>query len=195
MNRPRQVPSQLRPQSPLSSLLEYDDDDDVTSPSLLQASSSQLDDGPIRHRQIELLPYDPSTEDKPGSDPEDDILEALVTKSKGDGAATSKSLSKLSPPPVSSKQPMDLPSRLREKRRRTDEDEEDEMLERLVTKNRRLSNASSDENKPRPSPIAAMSAEEGAKKLKLKFSMTRTSDPLTQTPPSSKPDSKDAEKG
>ncbi|KLO19930.1 DUF625-domain-containing protein [Schizopora paradoxa] len=194
MNRPRLVPSQLRPQSPLSSLLDYDDDDDITSPSLLQASSSlnQLGDGPVRHRQIEILPYDPSSEDKPSSDPEDDILEALVTKSKGDGAASAKASSK-SPPP--SKQSMDLPSRLREKRRRSEEDEEDEMLERLATKNRRLGNSASDESKSRPSPVAGKPSEDGAKKLKLKFSMTRTSDQLTQTPPSSKPDSKDAEKG
>ena len=109
LKRPRHVPSQLRPQSPLSSLLDYDDDDDVTSPSLQQGSSSltQLEDGPVQHRQIEIPPYDPSAEEKPSSDPEDDILEALVTKPKGgDGAtAPSKSTPKSSSPPSSTKSP------------------------------------------------------------------------------------------
>ena len=65
------VPSQNRPVSPLSSLLEYEDDEDAASPSSEQIQTEKEPSTPqspvLTHRQIQILPYDPS-QDEP-SDP------------------------------------------------------------------------------------------------------------------------------
>lgn len=93
------VPSQQRPESPLSSLLDYEDDDDIIGPQPANAntnananataSSSRLAQGPSEqkpepptgpvtpYRQIQIPAYDPGEQD-PASDAEDDLLEALV---------------------------------------------------------------------------------------------------------------------
>lgn len=195
--RPMNVPSQQRPQSPLSSLLEYDEDDDITSPRteppnpllagrLPDQNPSSPQSPVLQHRQIEILPYEPS------SDPEDDILESLVSNNakKGDAlvpaskaALTARSTSEGLKP--------------REKRRRPEE-EDDDMLERLTPKNRRLSNSNSSDT---PSPeikdrvVTVKSSDEGPRKLKLKFT-NFASKPALQpviVPPST--DAKDGDNG
>ncbi|KAL5507911.1 PSY2 [Sanghuangporus vaninii] len=188
------VPSQNRPVSPLSSLLEYDDDDDATSPLSEQIRSEKDPSTPqspvLPHRQIQILPYDPS-QDEP-SDPEDELLESLVSK-RSDGQA--------SPPPKS------LPAKLAEKRRRGDD--EDDAFERLAPKNRRLSNASEEASKAAAARARAAATEEAnagktsdenqgqspaPRKLRVKITVSKNSGqqkPTATSPASSKSDSKD----
>ena len=187
-SRPHTVPSQ-RPVSPLSSLLEYDEDDEPTqrqpeastsntllSPHVLENTTITPQSPIIPHRQIQILPYEPSESSDPPGDDVDDILENLVSKK------SIQTLSSQSRIPVPSKSPAPLempPIRSREKRRRRDEDDdEDELLERLVNKSRRLSDASSDEKreaKPKPVIIPKLTEEGPVKKLKLKLTSVKAS--------------------
>lgn len=168
----QQQQQQQRPVTPLSSLLEYEDEDEGAIVIGQGAPTSDEENGGtprspvLPHRQIQILPYDPSSEppvergaeDGEGvsavsptssggasSDPEDDLLEALV--SVPSKSALKVQVRQQMPTPQSSPAdkrksgappPPELP-RLREKRRRGgEEDEEDDMLERLAPKNRRV---------------------------------------------------------
>ncbi|KAH8118659.1 DUF625-domain-containing protein [Phellopilus nigrolimitatus] len=177
--RPMNVPVQQRPASPLSSLLDYDEDDDVPTQTSNQSRPGQEPSAPespvLPHRQIQILPYEPSQVES--SDPEDDLLEALVSKGVDTTSSTRPAGPPKSQPALESAQ-----MRPREKRRRGDDsgDDEDDMLERLAPKNRRLSNASitsnassDDETRAKARATALKPTEDGPKKLKLKFSVSR----------------------
>lgn len=169
--------SQQRPPSPFQSLWGYNDEEDVGSDSPPDKASSTQGAPQGPHRQIEILPYEPSDP----SDPEDDLLEELVSK-KADESTKSEAPS----------------IKLREKRRRGEEDEED-VFEKLVPKNRRLSNASEEASqaaaaKARSAASSPKSSEEGSKKLKLKFSMSKLLGGDKSSSPS-KTDSKDGGNG
>lgn len=210
-----------RPVSPLSSLLDYDDDDDLPSPSLAQAprlgvalgaDAAAAPPSPVlQHRQIEILPYEPpdgegeaarerasapERETELPSDPEDDLLEALVQNGLLKSAPSTPGKAE---PPSEPPEP-----RLRDKRRRSDEDEEDSLLERLASKTRRLSKGGS-APAPAPSLLGLSDTPKGAavvgpktmeeasapKRLKLKFSAART----VGTTPSSRTGGKGGENG
>ena len=152
------VPSQ-RPESPLSSLLMYEGDDDedddviigpqpasVASTSRLGSESEAQPASIMSHRQIqiEIPAYDPADEQEPEPDPEDDLLEALVTNKSL--LATTKAEPSPSSKPNSdgallssiavSKALGDVPPIQRDKRRRDEEDDDDGML-RLAAKSKR----------------------------------------------------------
>jgi protein phosphatase-4 regulatory subunit 3 len=187
------VPSQQRPQTPtpLGALVDYDDDDDVIGPQPASAaSSSRVEAEPrsvsvasVTPRQIQIPAYDP---DEPSSDPEDDMLEALVTHNEAakrspspkfgasdttkDAATSATDIGKLSGvPPIQ-----------RDKRRR-EEDDDDELLVRIAAKSKRA-NSVEVEGEGRPSAskstnvtitAANKSNEEGPKKLKLKIGLSK----------------------
>ena len=193
--RPQLFTSQ-RPQSPLSSLLEYDDDDDtVASPRtelpnpILAGRQSDQDittpQSPVlQHRQIEILPYEPS------SDPEDEILESIVSKSAKLADTSPSPLKSSVTQSTTSKIPLPDGPKLREKRRRPDDD--DDMLEKLTPKNRRIaSNDTSSGGKEKVT--VAKASDEGPKKLKLKFSAIKSAIVSSTIPPL--PDTKDGDNG
>lgn len=185
------VPSQQqRPISPLSSLLEYDEDDDAekdaqSEPSTTSATSPAAS---APHQQIQIPPYEGGASDEP-SDPEDDLLESLVSKA-ADGE----------PPP--GHVPTDDSMRLPREKRRRGEEEEDDALERLAPKNRRISGGGDGASTPssegdedssstsvastRPSPLAISTGGKqgnndegggggsGPKKLKLRFAPSKS---------------------
>lgn len=186
--------------SPLSSLLDYDEDDDIPSPvgrqpdspRFLREEESRVPKSPVLvHRQIQILPAKPPEP----SDPEDDLLEALVTNGQ-----TKHSPSSSAPQPTGSagKAGMPLAMRPREKRRRTDEDDDDELLERLASKGKRHSVDSRSEQPEAPSKVSPFkNGDEGPKKLKLKFgasSRAVAASPPTATP-SSRNSTKDGDEG
>lgn len=155
---------QQRPVTPLSSLLEYEDEDEGAV-IVSNAPAPDVEGGAprspvLQHRQIQILPYDPlsepfedegvgsetaspSSSGGASSDPEDDLLEALVPKSVKQ-SQQQQPTPRASPVHLSAEKrkagapPPEAP-RLREKRRRSGDDEEEDMLERLVPKNRRVS--------------------------------------------------------
>ena len=118
----------LRPVSPLSSLLEYEDEDELplSLPDDLPSddSSSSSESQP---RQIEILPYEGSS-----SDPEDDLLESLVSVSKSGEGENSMDFG-------SSEGETEGLLKPHGRKRRAVEEEEDDALEKLAPKNRRLS--------------------------------------------------------
>lgn len=174
-----QQQQQQRPVTPLSSLLEYEDEDEgaIVVGTAPGAGGSDDEDGALRspvlqHRQIQILPYDPASEPPverfgaeddglggvpspsssggASSDPEDDLLEALVSKKPETRVQTQQPTPQTSPLPShwqnapgekrkAGAPPPEILPRPREKRRRGgEEDEEEDMLERLTPKNRRV---------------------------------------------------------
>ncbi|EJD01533.1 DUF625-domain-containing protein [Fomitiporia mediterranea MF3/22] len=176
------VPSQNRPVSPLSSLLEYDDDEEMP-PLSEQIRSEKEPPAPrppiLPPRQIQILPYEPNANDSEPSDPEDELLESLVSKDVDE---------KPPPPDVQKGPPATTQAQVPEKRRRGEEEED--AFERLAPKNRRLSNASDEASQVAAAKVRAAAAAEttrkageegGPKKLKLKFSAASKSSPLSET--------------
>ena len=184
MMRRQQPPhASASPSQPLSALVAYDDSDDLdsvdaidsvhvpaseeppvlSSPSiprkLTEATSSYFpatDEPPasprMSHKQIPSKPVPP----QPG-DEQDDLLEQLFNNSRAS-----------SPSPAGGK-----PPELGAKRRRDDDDEE--LFERLATRAKRPSiSLNPEKENTDPPPIAVKvgpmkPAEEGPKKIKLKF--------------------------
>lgn len=167
----RQQPPPLCPVSPLSSLLEYDDEEDVALTLADDLAGAGDDDTPSsaaaaaqqqQHRQIEILPYEGSSSP---SDPEDDLLESLVSKA-GDGEAPAGL-------DLGSDEEMAVGGgfglKPQGKKRRAAEEEEEDALERLAPKNRRLSfsvsdvaeQAASRRRRRQLKPFSSVDAEEG----------------------------------
>ncbi|KAH9948743.1 component of IIS longevity pathway SMK-1-domain-containing protein [Amylocystis lapponica] len=182
------------PRTPaLGSLVDYDEGDDLgglgpvestnplSSPALNRAASSgyfplaSASDVPasprIAHRQI---PPKPVSDSEP-QDEQDDLLETLFTNKSGPSSPSS-----IARPPSPSQG---------SKRRRDDDD--DELLERLASRAKRPSVGPTLEKENSDSPVAgkagvAKSAEEGPKKIKLKFGAVGAavaSSPATPAPP------------
>ncbi|KAI5119593.1 hypothetical protein M0805_005763 [Coniferiporia weirii] len=189
--RPMSVPSHQRPTSPLSSLLEYDDDEEpsgLLSNQPRPGEESATPGSPVLpHRQIQILPYEPS--EREPADPEDDLLEALVSK-KADVMPPARAGAPPKPQVTSEAPPM----RLREKRRRRDDEDEDDVLERLAPKNRRVSNPGGDQAAAKAWATMSKVGEDGPKKLKLRLSSSK---PIVETKPAAPPrtDSKDGGNG
>ncbi|KZT29424.1 DUF625-domain-containing protein [Neolentinus lepideus HHB14362 ss-1] len=173
--RPARPPNTTptRSPTPLGSLLDYDDDDESTS-GLMEASTSQLgpassltslsisrpmpeDDVPpsptLSHRQIPARVFKPMEEE----DETDRQLEALVSRGTSPG------------PPLLSF----MTEPLTPKRRREDE-EDDGLLERLANKGAKRPNMGSVQKEEELSGRATTpkSAEDGPRKIKLKFGAT-----------------------
>ncbi|KZT70333.1 DUF625-domain-containing protein [Daedalea quercina L-15889] len=171
------------PSHPLSALVAYDDNDDLDNVEDLDVRVPQTEEPPalsspsIPRKLAEMTSsYFPTTDEPPASprmshkqippkplvlqsgDEQDNLLEQLFNHSRPS-----------SPSPVGGK-----PPELGAKRRRDDDD--DELLERLATRSKRPSLLQSTEKENSdPPPIAVKvgptkAAEEGPKKIKLKFS-------------------------
>lgn len=188
--RTQTVPSQPRHESPLSALVDYDDDDDVANPSSQLSKDGKSSGEMVTPQQIQITPFVP-TENDTSPDPEDVILEDLMSGLN----STEIPIKTRSTSDEQRKDFVDVPSRLREKRRRNEEEDEDEMLERLMSKSRRLSNPLPDDTKSRSTVVASAKSEDAPKKLKLRFSAGKALNQRSSALPPSKPGSKDAEKG
>uniref|UniRef100_A0A0W0FQ02 Uncharacterized protein n=1 Tax=Moniliophthora roreri TaxID=221103 RepID=A0A0W0FQ02_MONRR len=183
----------VRPQNPtpprspqLSSLVDYDDEDD--SPSNVTsageedaASSSSLPPSPkLTHRQLS-----PNASGLPSSraedDEEDNMLEALINRGRPQSPAPGLMAS------MNSLGPM----RLGEKRRRSDEDEDEELLERL-SKSKKPDLGKQKENASADNAQSKTTDEPPQKKFKLKIGTTKSLEPL---PGSSGPGAKDGDTG
>ena len=212
------VPSQPRPQSPLSSLLDYEDDDDVIGPQPAPAAStSRIGQGselasqpsPVTpHRQIQIPAYNP---EEPPSDAEDDLLEALVTNNESTKPSPSPSLKinigKLSATTsitaTATSKPLNVPPVQRDKRRR-DEDDDDELLERLAAKSKRANStdAEGQDASPVSKPTASATASatnkptvEGPKKFKMKIGISKGNFDGTSQSSQSRTGAKDGDEG
>ncbi|KAF8592690.1 DUF625-domain-containing protein [Ramaria rubella] len=160
------------------SLVDYDEDDDMDSDG---ASSSKLSEPapgpPVSSPDAHSRPIDWFSSSQPPASP----------KSPRDSTHSGSLLD--DGPPFSNRSTRSgSPPRLGEKRRRSDEDDEDEMLERLVkSKKQSLGPSREKEDAKSASPKAAPPG-----KMKLKLGTTSF---LSSVPPSEVPPDKDADSG
>ncbi|TFY56769.1 hypothetical protein EVJ58_g7436 [Rhodofomes roseus] len=210
MMRRQQPPhTSAAPSQPLSALVAYDDNDDVDGTESFDVRLPQADEPPAlsspsipRKLPETTSSYFPTTDEPPASprmshkqippkplvsqpgDEQDDLLEHIFNNSR-----------------PSSPSPSSKPPELGAKRRRDDDD--DELLERLATRSKRPSISQSPEKeKSDPPPIAGRvgptkAAEEGPKKIKLKFGVVGAAvaaSPSTEPAPSD-PGTKEGDNG
>ncbi|TDL29640.1 DUF625-domain-containing protein [Rickenella mellea] len=200
--------------SPLSSLLDYDEDDDTPIPVGTARSPGGFlrDDGeaspfsPVfAPRTIQIPPSTQEPEPPEPSDPEDDLLEALVTNGKPGASSPTTPIPRPATPGPSSKPTPTLsmpPMRTREKRRRQEEEEDDELLERLASKSKRPSlgspskglGAGAQQTEGLGKAESAKNSDEGPKKLKLKLAVTSRV-VSSSSPANSRNNTKDGDEG
>ncbi|KAL0070111.1 Platinum sensitivity protein [Marasmius tenuissimus] len=177
----------------LDSLVDYDDDDDSPLP-LPSKDASSTGPTPSSPKAVQRPGFSPNRPSKTlEADEEDDLLEAMVNRSRPQSPAPGMmaSMSQLGPVRVGGK------------RRREDDEDNDELLERL-TKSKKP-----ESEKPKEAAgdaedgfgagtlakRAKLSEEPPPKKFKLKLGAAAMGNSASNTPPPSEPDAKDGDTG
>ncbi|KAJ8087026.1 Platinum sensitivity protein [Marasmius tenuissimus] len=177
----------------LDSLVDYDDDDDSPLP-LPSKDASSTGPTPSSPKAVQRPGFSPNRPSKTlEADEEDDLLEAMVNRSRPQSPAPGMmaSMSQLGPVRVGGK------------RRREDDEDDDELLERL-TKSKKP-----ESEKPKEAAgdaedgfgagtlakRAKLSEEPPPKKFKLKLGAAAVGNSASNTPPPSEPDAKDGDTG
>ena len=182
------VPSQRPPTpTPMEALVDYDDEDEeVIGPQPASAASTSGSEAEpsslasVTPRQIQIPAYDP---DEPPSDPEDDMLEALVTHNEAKQTPSPKIGAKdtVAPFAADSDKSLDAPPMQRDKRRRDADDDDDELLARIAAKGKRANSADVEgDDRPvpsKPTNVAITTTSKlgsDTKKVKLKIALSKS---------------------